>query len=193
MKTWQRLSAILGICVAATAAHAEPLRWTLEPSQVDAIGWHATAVIPAPPALVWSVVTDYDHYTRFVPMAEESGIVKADDEGAVTRMVYRNPWPLQNVVMLNQHRHEIAADHYKMSWTTLETNLSNSFGYWEIQPVPNNPRFSQIVYEMNFNVEWVPRSLALEISRGRAKAVVEAVRDEAMRRQREVTAQIAGR
>jgi hypothetical protein len=44
----------------------------------------ATGLVDAPPQDVWTVIRDYDHYTKFMPYTDESRVLASEQDGKVT-------------------------------------------------------------------------------------------------------------
>ncbi|MGE0063834.1 MAG: SRPBCC family protein [Xanthobacteraceae bacterium] len=118
---------------AAALAAGEPAVNVAMDSAIDAARVRAAIDIPAPPATVWSVMTDCAHMMRFVPGLESCRVVEADPQGRwdVREHKINWAWFLPNI------RTVFRADYDKpktIKFRRIGGDLKMSEGQWRLVP-----------------------------------------------------------
>jgi len=107
-----------------------------------------TVVIQAPPSKVYAVISDYDHFSEFVPYVRDSRTI-ADQSGE--RLIFQRlhfPGPLADrsyVIRATRHNNPIGKGSYREEWALVKKQdavdeltglVPKAFsGFWELTPV----------------------------------------------------------
>lgn len=133
-------------------------------------GARAMVYTPASPQRVFDVVTGYARYMDFMP--EIVSLEVKQDAGNESRVAaeYKTQWPFANLQLESINIKDPAA--YRMAWKAVRTNLRTAQGAWIIKPYKQG---SLIIYQMGFDMNWVPNVLARTSGRKRVETILRAV------------------
>jgi carbon monoxide dehydrogenase subunit G len=112
--------------------------------------------VNASPAVVWSVIKDFDRYTKWIKNVDEIEVYKR------TSSVMDVRFKVSAMGMgIGYFIHHTYSDKTRvMTWTldySRESDLDDSVGYWRIDPVPGQPDVSTVTYSVDIKVSgWVP-------------------------------------
>lgn len=90
----------------------------------------ARALIAAPPARIWAVITDYDHYRDFMPLTTVSEVKKR--EGNQVLFYTELSTPVKTIC----YTIRLTLDEAKgaVDWTLVDGNLKSNEGSWRLEP-----------------------------------------------------------
>ena len=139
-------------------------------------------VVPAPPAAVWKVVSDYDSHPKFNRYIAAMSSTRLDDGrvrlSGVARSRLWGDFPLEIDVT---HTEKPAQGEYAASWH--EQNKAGFVvdrGGWTVKSLPAEQ--SLLIFTMQAEIEGYPNFLINNILIDRVGTIVESVRDEVGRR-----------
>lgn len=161
----------------AALAAGEPAVNVAMDSAVDAARVRAAIDIPAPPATVWSVMTDCAHMMRFVPGLESCRVVEADPQGRwdVREHKINWAWFLPNI------RTVFRADYDKpktIKFRRIGGDLKMSEGQWQLTP-RDGGRGTRLLYDSLVAADVpVPNFVVLEAIRTDMAKVLRQLRAE---------------
>lgn len=137
------------------------------------LGGMGIAYVKIPPKKIFEVVTDYSHYLEFMPAALTCWVKESSKRSTLIYAEYKSMWPFNDVILETLNIHDTSdPNHLRMAWKATQTNLKTGWGYWVIQAYEEG---SLVFYEMNFDLNWVPRVLAKQSGSQRVIDIVEAI------------------
>jgi ribosome-associated toxin RatA of RatAB toxin-antitoxin module len=110
-----------------------------------------TAVVDAPPEIVWSLVSDCANYQRTMPNIADSVEVKREtlDDGTevkTCRVVAALPFPFPNLTSLTRGVHRVEpGKSWSRTWSFVSGDYVKNEGGWKITPVDDGKR-SRVEY-----------------------------------------------
>lgn len=122
------------------SAFAPPSCATVDSATVDVLTEgklthvHATAFMPGEPALVWSVILDYENLPRYVSVVDSSRVVSRGSAVDVVRQVGVSRLIVTFTMCLVLEFRRVSPD--LVSFRMLEGDLSSFFGTWQVVPAP---------------------------------------------------------
>jgi uncharacterized protein YndB with AHSA1/START domain len=144
----------------------------------------AAIVVPAPPAAVWKVVTDYNSHPKFIRYVKEESSQKRDDGRVhLTGVAHSRLWgdfPFERDVT---HTEKPAQGEYAASWHEEgKAGFLVDRGGWKVLGLPDDQ--SLLIFTQQMEIEGYPNFLVRNILLDRAGAIVQSMRDEAATRGR---------
>ena len=109
----------------------------------------AQAIIEAPPARVWNMVTDYNRQDEFAPRTKEIEITKIMGNVVWVYMVLDAPWPLEDAKFTLKVLHD--KEELRTNWNLVEGNIQESYGSWDLDPVPGKPNQTLAKYTLLYD------------------------------------------
>jgi uncharacterized protein YndB with AHSA1/START domain len=139
-------------------------------------------VVPAPPATVWKVVTDYDSHPKFIRYIAELSSEKRDDGRVrLSGVAHSRLWgdfPFQSDVT---HAEEPAKGEYAASWHEEgKAGFLVDRGGWTVKRLPDDQ--SLLIFTLQMEIEGYPNFLVRNILMDRVGAIVQSMRDEVAKR-----------
>ena len=112
--------------------------------------------VAATPDKVWSVITSFSSYPKYIPeLSKCEAYKKSGDEIFVDFVI--STWGV-NVQYYVQHQYHPEKGY--MTWTldyTRESDLDDSTGYWLVYPSPLDPSKTRVEYSVDLRIKgWVP-------------------------------------
>lgn len=149
------------------------LRDTRESTLKDVL---CAGVVHAPAERVWSVLVDYDHYSRIFPRVLKSEVRARASDHEDHYALLHYPWPFRDRWVLN--RITFASDHRSISWHRLDGSVKEVVGSWRLIPDGNE---TLVVYEVRLDpgIPLIPRWAINWGSEHVAPDIIRAVRHEA--------------
>jgi uncharacterized protein YndB with AHSA1/START domain len=141
-------------------------------------------VVPATPAAVWKVVTDYDSHPKFIRyVAELSSQKQGDGRVHLKGVAHSRLWgdfPFESDVT---HAEKPAAGEYTASWHEEgKAGFVVDRGAWKVLRLPNDQ--SLLIFTLQMEIEGYPNFLVRNILMDRVGAMVQSMRDEVAKRGR---------
>lgn len=145
------------------------------------LGGTGFVTVAAPQPKVWGAITQYAEHPTYMPAILVSNPTQPIRlaGGLQNKLdlytVYAMPWPFPNVYIFCNVLHDTShAGDYQMDWRAFETNLKTAYGRWHVL---DRPTTTLVVYEMNFDIDYVPRLVANGLSRQGLRFALGAIRD----------------
>ncbi len=149
----------------------------------EASGGHGVAaeslgVIDAPPAEVWPVARDCEHFSKFLPntrasrRSEENGESICFDEISL-------PFPLPNLWADTKSTVRLDPEHgrYQRTWTFVRGTYSHNTGGWTVLPWGPEGKQSLVVYAFDSDPKMlIPDGIIRAAQTGALPKVFEAIR-----------------
>jgi len=107
------------------------------------------AVIEAPPARIWAVVSDCSNYKKNMPRIAESQQLKREGDDVTCRIVADMPFPLSNTTNISRAHHTVADGVYKREWKMVEGDYKSNEGSWVVAPLDPAGTRSLVVYTIH--------------------------------------------
>ena len=141
-------------------------------------------VVPAPPAAVWKVVTDYDSHPKFIRYISELSSQKRDDGRVhLTGVAHSRLWgdfPFESDVT---HTEKPAQDEYAASWhEEAKAGFLVDRGGWKVLRLSDDQ--SLLIFTLQMEIEGYPNFLVRNILMDRVGTIVQSMRDEVVKRRR---------
>ncbi|MFZ9885973.1 MAG: SRPBCC family protein [Myxococcota bacterium] len=109
--------------------------------------------VAAPPAVVWSIITDYPSYPRMVENVRETQVYERRGEHIKARFVISGGGVSIEYFVDHIYRPEAGY----MTWTldyTRKSEMDDSVGFWRVAPHPDKPGHSRIFYSIEIRAGW---------------------------------------
>lgn len=137
------------------------------------LGGVGYVLVNASPAQVWAVVTDYAGHPNYLHSITKSTATYLGPDRVDLYTEYKTPWPFDPIYMESDVVHRKSGmDRYRMEWVARKTNLTRSFGSWQIQPFQER---TLMIHEMNFDIPYIPRPLAASLAKQAMEQVIETI------------------
>lgn len=121
-----------------------------EPNRGDALG-----LVHAPAADVQAVLLDWNRLDEWSPAAYDVMIARQEGEHTIVSGSTDVPWPISDrtweIRTLAQDRAVGDQPAWVLSWSYVEGsgNLDDTFGYWLVYPLPEDPEWTLVRYVVN--------------------------------------------
>lgn len=150
----------------------------------DGATFVARAVVDAPPAVVWSVVSRCGDYQRVMPRIAASAELARAGDIVTCRVTADLPFPLPDLTSTTRavHREDAAAMRYQREWKLVEGDFEVNEGAWILEPAFGGQK-TYAVYRLRVKPKLpVPTSLASMFQKGPLVDAMKAVRAESKKR-----------
>lgn len=109
-----------------------------------------TAVVDAPPAKVWSIVSDCTKYpTRFDRIKRARLVRKEGPDVFVCEVELVLPFPYDNLVGVTRSRHTYVDGVYTRAWTLVGGDYHRNEGSWVVKPWGDKGTRSLVIYTVH--------------------------------------------
>jgi hypothetical protein len=121
-------------------------------SEGNAVSGQITALVDAPVADVWSVLTDWPGQEQWVPDMYDARIVSGSGERLVAAAATSLPWPISDRTwQVNLHNRQMTLEGYDCwvsSWTYIEGsgNMVDQDGFWMVTRWNDDPNRTLVYY-----------------------------------------------
>ena len=124
------------------------------PVQAGASGGRGMSIqdVAAPPETVWSRITSYEDYPRWVGPVSECGNYEVAGDHIKTRFVLKGLGFRVEYFIDHVYR----PDQGFMTWTldyTRKSDLDDSVGYWFVEPHPTRNGWTRLYYSVDFRMK----------------------------------------
>ena len=144
----------------------------------------AYAIIDAPPAVVWQVVSHCGNYARYMPRVLVSKELSKKGDIVVCEVTIDMPFPLSDLTSITSavHQEDVKAGKYSRVWNLVKGDYDVNRGAWRLRPVDDGKR-TLATYQVTAKPDIpVPTGLAALFQQGPLVRSMEALRDEAKSR-----------
>lgn len=145
----------------------------------------AKILIPASPETVWSVLTDYNNLSSFLPNTVSSKIVEVADNRWVVEQIDERQF-LGVAVRSRLVTESIQTPQSRIDFSLIDGDLQAMQGYWQLQELSaSNQEIPQVLLEYAVEAEppsGVPTGVFHPIFRNSLNPTLKAIREESERR-----------
>jgi ribosome-associated toxin RatA of RatAB toxin-antitoxin module len=112
--------------------------------------------VNASPEKVWSTITNYSQYPKWIDELSVCEVYKSDSQSIYARFI------ISTMMIKVEYfiHHKLNKDKGYLTWTldyARESDLDDSIGYWLIYPSPADPQKTRVEYSVNIRIKgWVP-------------------------------------
>jgi hypothetical protein len=115
------------------------------------------AVINAPPAKVWSIISRCADYVRTMPRIKASKEVSRQGNKIVCQVTIIMPAPYSNLTATTDVTHTEAAPKFTRVWKLIEGDYKVNAGSWVLTPFKGDPKRTLAVYTVLAEPKtWIP-------------------------------------
>jgi ribosome-associated toxin RatA of RatAB toxin-antitoxin module len=171
--------------VAALAANDGDIKVTTRPFPNSPIPEATvTAVVDAPPDVVWSLVSDCANYKRTMPSIADSVEVKREtlDDGTevkTCRVTAALPFPFPNLTSLTRGVHRVEpGKSWSRTWTFVSGDYVKNEGHWKITPAGANQSLVEYTIEAQPKIG-LPDWLIADVEKSKLPQLMKNLRAEA--------------
>lgn len=107
------------------------------------------AVVDAPPARVWAIVSDCSSYARTMPRIAESKELKREGDEVTCRVVADMPFPMSNLTNVSRAKHSQVDGVFKREWNLVEGDYKLNRGSWVVAPLDAEGKRSVVIYTLH--------------------------------------------
>ena len=121
-------------------------------------GGRGTAIfrVDASPAIVWSTITDFPSYPKWIDEVKKCEVYQKDG-GKIDVNFKIASFPVEIEYYIH---HDYDMEHHWGTWTldyTRNSDLDDSVGFWRVNDVAGNPNQSVVEYSVDIAIKgWVP-------------------------------------
>ncbi len=162
----------------AKVARGAVVLQSLKPTDNSGVAAWAVAKVEAPIDVVWPVIRDCEHFSKFMPRTRSSKLLRREGNVMDCKVVIRMPFPLSN---LWSHVRSVITEHpgggWTRAWKLLKGNYKRNSGSWTVLPYEGDRSRSLLVYRIDVDPDMlVPDALIRSAQTGSLPDVFEAVR-----------------
>ncbi|MDP1825006.1 MAG: SRPBCC family protein [Archangium sp.] len=118
----------------------------LKPTDNKGVSAESIGVVDAPPAEVWPIVRDCEHYSAFLPSTKSSAR-KVEGEDQLCFDELSLPFPLANLwADTKSVEREEPAGHFHRAWSLVRGTYRRNRGSWTVLPWGSEGKKSLVVY-----------------------------------------------
>lgn len=100
----------------------------------NGVAARAMGIVDAPPAKVWPVVRDCEHFSKFMPRTKASSLISRAGNKAVCKVEISMPIPFSNLWSIVDSVETVKGDNFKREWNLKEGTYKRNKGSWELYP-----------------------------------------------------------
>ena len=120
---------------------------TMKPKGGDGVSAQAFGLIDAPPAKVWPVIRDCQHFARFMPRTKVSKLLERNGNKSKCKIEISMPFPISNLWSVVQSTEtELADGSFKRKWSLLKGTYKKNDGSWSLYPYGEGGQKTLLVY-----------------------------------------------
>ncbi|MFW6369401.1 MAG: SRPBCC family protein [Myxococcota bacterium] len=122
-------------------------------------------VIDAPPAKVWTIVSDCDVFEERLPRIRSARVLEQTDRGPICEVIVALPFPLSDLRAKTRAVHIEGPPRWSRTWTLIEGDYEVNDGSWVLESFRGDPNRTLATY----SVHAVPHSAVPAWARRRAQ------------------------
>lgn len=126
---------------------------------------NVTAVVDAPPAKVYEVVTNCDRFPERLPRILAAEFVSKSASGARCKVTVDVPFPLSNLTAITQDKRKAGPDVWYRKWTLVEGDYERMDGSFVLQPFRGDENRTLVKY----TIHAVPKTAVPDFLREKAQ------------------------
>jgi ribosome-associated toxin RatA of RatAB toxin-antitoxin module len=107
------------------------------------------AVVDAPPARVWPIVSDCDRYTERMPRIKQSRTVEKKEGTVICEVTVGLPFPMSDLRAKTTAKHVEGPPNWSRRWTLLEGDYQINDGSWELTAYKGDPNRTLAIYSVH--------------------------------------------
>jgi len=170
----------------ATAAldRGEILVYPQARSGSDEPDWVMKAVIDAPPARIWAMLSNCAGYTRIMPRIKAARVDRRDAKSDVCTVTVDMPFPYSDLTStgLSTYHRDPSKGVLIRRWRQLSGDYEVNRGEWRLAPFRGDPRRTLVVYRVRVVPRaWVPGWIRRAAQRRTLPQTIEMMRRAARR------------
>ncbi|MBA2661626.1 MAG: SRPBCC family protein [Bradymonadaceae bacterium] len=106
-------------------------------------------VIDAPPAKVWRIISDCNHYAKRMPRIKASKQLEKKGDTVICEVTVGLPFPMSDLRATTTAKHVEGPTVWSRHWTLIEGDYEINNGSWEISAFAGDPNRSFAVYTVH--------------------------------------------
>ena len=147
----------------------------LEPTGGTGVAARAVGLVDASPQVVWPVIRDCQHFSKFMPRTRSSKLIERTGNVATCEVVVDMPFPFDDLSSVVKSTETEKAGSYARTWTLVRGTYKRNQGTWEVHPWKGGR--SLLVYQLDIDPEIsIPDAIIRKAQTGSLPDVFEAVR-----------------
>jgi ribosome-associated toxin RatA of RatAB toxin-antitoxin module len=155
------------LVLAAAPARADDQKARLEKGEVivtsravkgsDTPEMVARALIAAPPAKVWNIVSHCADYPRTMPRIKAAKELSRKGDKVVCKVTIEMPFPYSDLTSVSEATHTVSPARYARVWRFLSGDYKANSGSWVLTPYQGDPKRTLAVYRIHAEPKpWIP-------------------------------------
>jgi ribosome-associated toxin RatA of RatAB toxin-antitoxin module len=136
------------------------------------------AVIDAPPAAVWHLVSNCRDFSRTLPRILASQEISRRGDRVVCRVVVDMPFPYADVTEVTEATHTVTKDRWRREWRLVSGDFRENRGSWELRFFAGDPHRTLLEYHAAVvPTSWVPGWIRRAAQRRTLPQMIERLRE----------------
>ena len=107
------------------------------------------AVIDAPPAKVWKLVSDCSRYTKTMNRVKSSKLISQSGDTVICETVIDMPFPFSNLKGRTKAKHVVTPKRMSRSWSLIKGDYHFNNGSWVVEPFDEQGTRSLVTYSIH--------------------------------------------
>lgn len=141
-----------------------------------------TAIVEAPPAKVYEIVTNCDKFPERLPRIKDAKTLEKHRDGHTCKVTVNLPFPLSDLTAVTRDRRKAGPDEWFRKWKLVEdaeTDYKLNEGGFVLKPYHDDPTRTLLIYSVHAE----PKTIVPDFVREKAQkksfpGMVERIRDE---------------
>jgi ribosome-associated toxin RatA of RatAB toxin-antitoxin module len=147
----------------------------LEPTGGTGVAARAVGLVDAAPTVVWPVIRDCQHFSKFMPRTTSSKLIERTGNVAVCEVVVDMPFPFDDLTSVVKSTETEKAGSFARTWALVSGTYNRNQGTWEVHPWKGGR--SLLVYQLDIDPKIsIPDAIIRKAQTGSLPDVFEAVR-----------------
>lgn len=106
------------------------------------------AVIDAPPAKVWAIISDCARYKRTMPRIKDSKQLSQSGNKTVCEVTVDMPFPLSNLTSVSEATHVVGPPTWERKWHMLRGDFARNEGAWILSSFNPEGTRTRVLYRV---------------------------------------------
>lgn len=124
----------------------------------------AQAVVDAPVAKVWEVVSNCDRYMQRMPGLRSARLVERQGNVYTCEITTALPFPINDLTSVTRAVHTEGPQSWERKWSLVRGDYTRNEGLWRVEPFEGSTTRSLLTYELHAETErampgWVGRRM----------------------------------
>lgn len=108
-----------------------------------------TAVVDAPPAAIWAIISDCNTYEKNMIRVAQAKELSRDGNTVVCEVTADMPFPLSNLTAKTRAKHTVGPPIWSREWSLIEGDYTSNEGNWTIQAFDLEGTKSLVMYSVH--------------------------------------------